>query len=359
MRSSVVSAVAIGARLALAAAPGSNAPPWDLANLTSLVIFGDSYSDDSRLGYFIGHNGSAPPVGYDNPVSYAAADGGRVWGEYVKQYTGANLYNYAVSGAVCSNEITPRYFAAIDADFPDVPGYEVPAYLNDSKYYVNGTKFLIEPVDQTVFAIWIGTNDLGYYAFIEDQQVPGKYIPDYMDCVFDQIQALYDNGGRYFVFMNVVPLQLTAIYGEPGVNAAGPNQYWPDKAGNFTEINARMAQQVVSTDAIYATRVPYATEIYKRFPGAHVALYDVYSLFYDIHNNPSEFLNGTAPLNVTGFYHHCSVNGTNCTTVNDSPDSFLWYDELHPTEQTERNVASNFVDVIKGSSKYATYWFGG
>ena len=49
--------------------------------------------------------------------SYDAADGGRIWGEYVKQYTGANLYNYAVSGAVCSNDITPRNLSTGTAEF--------------------------------------------------------------------------------------------------------------------------------------------------------------------------------------------------------------------------------------------------
>lgn len=33
----------------------------------SLVQFGDSYTDIARLGYFIAHNGSAPPVGWEQP----------------------------------------------------------------------------------------------------------------------------------------------------------------------------------------------------------------------------------------------------------------------------------------------------
>ena len=46
----------------------SSSAAWDLKKFTSLVVFGDSYSDDSRLGYFIEHNGSAPPVGWVDPV---------------------------------------------------------------------------------------------------------------------------------------------------------------------------------------------------------------------------------------------------------------------------------------------------
>lgn len=56
--------------------PGRPGPPghhpkssaWDLKKFTSLVAFGDSYTDDSRLGYFASNNGSAPPVGWVNPA---------------------------------------------------------------------------------------------------------------------------------------------------------------------------------------------------------------------------------------------------------------------------------------------------
>ncbi len=75
----------------------------------------------------------------------------------------------------------------------------------------------------------------------------------------------------------------------------------------------------------------------------------------DIYMKPCAYLNGTAPANVTGFVHHCSLNGTMCT-VDPSPDSFLWFDELHPSEQTDRIIARNFVDVLNGNSSYATYY---
>lgn len=76
----------------------------------------------------------------------------------------------------------------------------------------------------------------------------------------------------------------------------------------------------------------------------------------DIHNNPASYLNGTAPYNVTGFIHHCNTTGGDCTTFTNSPDSFTWYDELHPSEQVQRLIAQNFVDVVHGNSSWATYW---
>ena len=134
------------------------------------------------------------------------------------------MYNYAVSGAVCSNDITPRYFSAIDAPFPAVAQYEIPAYIADSQYVTpDGEKFLKAPADATVYAMWIGTNDLGYYAFIQDQQVPGTNLSTYVDCVYDQLKRVYDNGGRYFVLFNIANLYDAPEYAAPP-NDVGANQ---------------------------------------------------------------------------------------------------------------------------------------
>ena len=75
----------------------------------------------------------------------------------------------------------------------------------------------------------------------------------------------------------------------------------------------------------------------------------------DIYYNPSEYLNGTAPLNVTGTVNQCNLQGGDCVRAT-SPDSFMWFDNLHPSEQTDRVIAKNFVEVVKGESKWATYW---
>jgi hypothetical protein len=211
--------------------------------------------------------------------NYKSADGGRPWPQYVGQYSGANVYNYAVSGAVCSNDISPRTFAAIDAPFPAVEQYEIPAYIADSEYVdENGTKFLDIPVDETVYSMFIGTNDLGNYAFISDAQVAGTTLVNYTDCVFGAIQSLYDNGGRYFVLQNVAPLHLAPQYGLPGKGGLETTQYWPDKPSNITEISYKMLEYVSLVNAVFKYETPYLTEVVRQFPGAHVAVMDINGL---------------------------------------------------------------------------------
>lgn len=54
--------------LALASISSATSQVWELNEFTSLVSFGDSYTDDSRLKYFVDNNGSAPPIGWVNPA---------------------------------------------------------------------------------------------------------------------------------------------------------------------------------------------------------------------------------------------------------------------------------------------------
>lgn len=54
-------------RLSLLALPALTTG-WNLPQLTNLVVFGNSYADESRWNHFASHNGSAPPVGWSEPV---------------------------------------------------------------------------------------------------------------------------------------------------------------------------------------------------------------------------------------------------------------------------------------------------
>lgn len=157
--------------------------------------------------------------------------------------------------------------------------YEIPAYIADSKYVdENGTKFMDNPPDETVYSIFIGTNDLGNYAFISDAQVAGTTIVNYTDCVFSAIQSIYDNGGRYFVLQNVAPLQLSPQYGLPGKGGLATTQYWPDKPSNITEISYKMLEYVSLVNNVFKYETPYLTKVVTQFPGAQIAVMDINGL---------------------------------------------------------------------------------
>jgi hypothetical protein len=282
-----------------------------------------------------------------------------------------------VSGAVCDNKIIYRYLAGVSGPFPDVV-YEVNAFVADA-HYINATThtntlYENRRSDNTVYSMWIGTNDLGGDAFLTDSSLNGTTIPDYIDCIFNRFDEIYRAGGRYFVLMNTAPLQLSPLYGMPDAGGLPASHYWPDKVppfltrpsiashanrtlpANISETSGKMKEYTQLVNSIFDYRTPYELLVARRYPGASIAIFDVNSLISDIYHNPTAYL--AAPANVTGQYSFCdAATGSICTSQSDIGLShFLWFDELHPSQTTDEAIAHEFARVVKGTSQYATYW---
>ena len=166
MRLITVPFLLIGAQLASAALP---LLPGQIKNL---VVFGDSYSVQN--------------VG-----------GGRIqWVDWLasKDYANLKLYDFAKSGATCSQALTPRTYPAIVED-------ELPEFLAKQR---NGTVPRLT-ASSTLYAIWIGTNDLGPGCLLTGEQTRGVSVVDTSNCVRNLVKQLYKNGGRNFVVLNVSP----------------------------------------------------------------------------------------------------------------------------------------------------------
>ncbi|ESZ99080.1 carbohydrate esterase family 16 protein [Sclerotinia borealis F-4128] len=328
-----------------------------IPHFENLVAFGDSYTDESRLSYFQNHNGSAPPPGTLLPSSNSTAGGGVTWDRYVSNYSGAKLYDYAVAGAVCSNKIIYRYLASVFGPFPDVV-YEVDAFVADVKYINSSTKtntlYTNRKPDNTVYSMWIGTNDLGQGAFLTDSSLNGTTIPDYVDCIFNRFDEIYQTGARYFVLMNNAPLQLSPLYGMPSAGGLNASRYWPNKPSNTSEISGKMKEYTQLANSIFDYRVPFEIVVKKRYPGASIAIFDTNSLLTDIYNNPTQYL--PAPAIVEVPYVLCALSSSSCPKQPGSLDGYMWYDELHPSQGTDEVIAHEFLNVVKGNSKYASYW---
>ena len=107
-------------------------------------------------------------------------------------------------------------------------------------------------------------------------------------------------------------------------------------------------------NTIYTYRTPYELLISKRYPEASIAVFNVHDLLTDVYYNPTKYL--ASPANVTHPYYLCDPSGAPCVTSTLGLDHYMWYDELHPSEQTDKAIAREFVEVVKGGSAYATYW---
>lgn len=237
------------------------------------------------------------------------------------------LTRFVVSGAFCSNEIFSRYLAGINRTFPAVLEDEIPSFLEDIAFLNastgTNTFYTDRESDNTVYALWIGTNDLGTDAFLTDSQKSGLTITDFVDCVFQVFDIIYSTGGRHFVLLNTAPLEYSPLYAAPQNGGVADDHYWTDKTTyNMTEYEQKMKEYTTSVNTMFDYGVPVQAKIKSRWPDASVAIFNVHQLFLDIRSEPEKYLD--APANVTGYYYHCGVDGSGCVASDEPLSSFLW-----------------------------------
>ncbi|KAI5924556.1 acetyl esterase [Camillea tinctor] len=344
--------------LTLATAVSASGIPG-ISSIENLITFGDSYTDEGRLQWFVDHDGSAPPVGTLIPTSNRTASGGYTWPHFASQRLNSTTYNYAVSGAVCSNELINRYLASINAAYPSVIDYEIPAFLadveNSSSTTGGDALYPNRQADNTLYTLWIGTNDLGGGGYLMDKQLAGTTISDYIDCIWNVFDGLYGAGARHFVLFNQAPLDKSPLYAAQEHGGIGNSNYWANKtAYNTTEIEQKMLEYTTTVNTIYAYGAPFQLLIQSRWPGSSVTIFDVHRLLSDIIADPTAYLD--APANATGYYYHCPYPTGACTDSEYPLSSFLWYDQLHPSEKADEIIADEFVNLLSGDSPYGIYY---
>lgn len=314
---------------ALAVASVAAASSCGLRKFENLITFGDSWTDTGRLGYFINNEGNAPPAGEALPESSVTATGGLAWGQFVTNKTGAKYYNYAVSGACSSDAIITRQFDLIGRPFPSVLDYQIPAFEAD---VASGKLFDDRRADNTLYALWIGTNDLGYGAFLSDAQAEGATLATFVESIWTILDRIYDAGGRHLVLFNQAPLERSPLYAPVERGGYGDSTFWTNKtAYNTTEYAGKMRQYTTGVNAMFDYGVPFQVVVERRWPGASVAVYDVHRLMREIDAEPERYL--TAPADVEGVYHACDPATGECVDSEEPMSSFMWFDELHHSER--------------------------
>lgn len=291
--------------------------------MENLVTFGDSWTDSGLMSYFIDNKGAAPPAGLVVPENKVTASGGLAWGQLVAKATGVTYHNYGISGATVSNKIVSRYFDLIVQDFPSILEYQIPAFEADiasEKRYKNRL------ADNTVYAIWIGTNDLGENGMLTDDNKPGTTLTSYVEGVWTTIDHIHAAGGRHIVLMNTAPLELAPLY---KASFPWPSKPTPKIAADFEH---RARQYTTSVNTMFDYGVPFQLLVQKRWPGATVTIFDTNTLMRNIFDQPADYLE--APADNVGIYNVWDpVAGVdNKSTL--PLASFMWYDPLHPAERT-------------------------
>lgn len=290
-----------------------------LGRMDNLITFGDSYTDESRALYLAKH-GQVPPPGLPMPPNNETADGGVSWGRMVANMTGVRYYNYAVAGSTCSQKVATQPARIIPGAVPSVLEYEIPAFEADLAF---ASLYPNRQPNNTVYAMWIGTNDLGVEGFLLDRNRPGTTLSDLVECVWESFDRIYKTGGRRFVVMNTAPLEKTPLYASFESGGAGDNPVWPTKSQyNTSEYQHKMYQYSRAVNELFESISPLHLLVKRRWPGASVTVFDAHSIFNDIHADPGRYL--SPPENVVSSFITCTAEG-DCEGSGFPISSFLWY----------------------------------
>lgn len=164
--------------------------------------------------------------------------------------------NLAVGGATTDADLVTPY-----APFPTV--YSFKDQLGDFETYLNPAPSAYPwESDNTLFSVWMGVNDVGNGWYSSDPAWTTLLV-EILDEYFEFVDALYQAGGRKFLFLTVPPIQLTPYVislGQDTVDALAAavpqyNDQLQTKFDNFTSTYSDVTGWVFDTTDSFTTPV--------------------------------------------------------------------------------------------------------
>ncbi|KAF8121981.1 carbohydrate esterase family 16 protein [Boletus edulis] len=279
--------------LALAASFSiASAIPWNATEY--MFVFGDSYTTD---GYNISAGINSPEPGY-------TSSNGPNWVEFLTStynQTAVKTFNLAYGGATIDGALVPPYLPTVLSVVDQVSEFNEYLASKPTGAQWDGTNSL--------FAIWIGINDVGNsVGWTNITQF--EFYGTLMDRLFSQVHDLYNAGARNFLFLTVPPTNRAPLFLEQGPQTAA------QMGTDIANYNTQLAQSVRSFQANH-------TDL------GSVTVFDTQPIFNTLLDEWQTF----GFVNVTGY---CAAyeNGTptrtyqveGCAPVS----SYFWLNTLHP-----------------------------
>lgn len=273
--------------------------------INRMVVFGDSLSDNQNM-----YNASMWKLPTANTWFLGRFSNGNNWAEYTAANLNLPMYDWAVGGAA--------------ADVHSVlPGVNIPG-LSDQvgswQQYMQMSPGY-QPAN-TLFTVLIGGNDLVNYSKTPDQIIASES---------QALQALLNSGARNILLLNLPDVSRAPVFQIKGGAAT--------VAAQVQDFNSKLTALASSLKTQY---------------GANIQVFDSYSLFNDLLNNPANYgVSNTTQscLNIntdsTTNYMNTQTPRSNCTNA----DTFVFWDTLHPTTHTHKLLAdrvSQFVHTAFG-----------
>ncbi|KAF9818645.1 hypothetical protein IEO21_02625 [Rhodonia placenta] len=281
-----------------------------------LFTFGDSYTTD---GYNISAGVNSPDPGY-------TSSNGPNWVEYLSgtyNVTDTKVFNLASGGATIDAALVAPYLPTVLSIVDQVSQFQ--------EYLASKPAGAEWDSSNSLFAIWIGINDVGNSYGWTNVTSQAAFHTTLMDRLFSQVEILYQDGARSFLFMTVPPTNRAPLLIEAGPTAV--NQI----TAALADYNDQLARFV---DLFEAT--------HEGLNG--VTFFDTRPVFNTLLDNYATF----GYVNSTGY---CAAyeNGTPEMTTQTEPcepvSSYFWLNTLHPL-YTVHNILAHAVSTALNTYYY-------
>lgn len=290
------------------------------AGFDDLVVFGDSLSDPGNAYALLGEH-STPPFDLIPSAPYAIGghhfSNGRTWVERFAQKMGlqagpafsqAGFNNYAIGGAR-ARPYGQIYLSMQVATFLGRNGGKAPA--------------------QHLYSMFIGGNDIRdaiqSYASDPSGALARQILTDALASVSDNLGALAGAGAREFLVLNAPDLSLV-----PAIRQLDPAIH-PVARFLSEQYNEGLQRVVTNLETIHKIEIE---------------LVDIFDLLNEVSEEPDEY----GLINVT---QPCIHPGVVSQPICAKPDSFLFWDGIHPSRVGHKiiakSVAKEFLDEEKDS----------
>jgi len=287
----------------LALAAYTTASPVEKRQTTSRYIFsfGDSYS---QTGFDITSTKPSASNPFGNPAypGYTTDNGANWIGVLVESLapSGTLSYNFASGGATVNASLVAPYENTVLSLIDQTTQF--------SENVASKPSYAPWTSADSVFAIWLGVNDIGdTYGDGQDQvTIHDEILTSY----FNEVQIMYNAGGRNFVFLTVPPINKT-----PLTIAAG------------TSAQSQESTQVTAFNALLSTK---ASSWSNSNSGSKVYVYDTSVPFNTALDNPTAY--------------GASSDGATC--YNADGVSCLWWNNLHPGQAIQKLVGQGVYQTL-------------
>jgi thermolabile hemolysin len=231
---------------------------------------------------------------------------GKNWVEYLADNLQLPLYNWAVGGAGVSTQDL-----VIPGVIQQVQSYT--EYMQKAQNY--------QP-QNTLFTMLIGGNDLVNYNSTVDQVISGET---------QALQSLIQAGARNILLLKLPDVSKAPVF---GIKTTGATV-----AAQVIDLNTRLAALVGSLQAQYGSSL-------------HIQLFDSYALFNDLLSNPGKYQVSNTTQSCLNINTDSSTNYLSTQTARSqcsNPDSFVFWDTLHPTTHTHKLLADAVTAFYRAS----------